>query len=113
MGGHSEALVMPDTPAVIPAGERCMHRGFSFVWPAGQRPYLLLPDGHRVDLIVEGKVPYLTLSGREALGQLMCAAAAGKPAAPERWRCVTSGAKTLLDDVEFAGAPPPHSIQSR
>eukprot|EP00959_Pyramimonas_sp_CCMP1952_P107507 2247542-Pyramimonas_sp.AAC.1 len=43
----------------------------------------------------------------------MCAAAAGKPATPERWCCVTSGAKTFLSDVESAGGPPPHSIQSR
>eukprot|EP00959_Pyramimonas_sp_CCMP1952_P114229 2388342-Pyramimonas_sp.AAC.1 len=64
---------MPDTPAVISVGERCMDHGFSFVWPAGQRPYLLLPNGHRVDLVVEGKIPYLALSGREALGQWMCA----------------------------------------
>eukprot|EP00959_Pyramimonas_sp_CCMP1952_P168577 3522249-Pyramimonas_sp.AAC.1 len=37
----------------------------------------------------------------------MCAVAAGQPAAPERWCCVTSGAKKLL------GGPPPRSIQSR
>eukprot|EP00959_Pyramimonas_sp_CCMP1952_P313032 6552200-Pyramimonas_sp.AAC.1 len=36
--GAFEALVMLDTPAVIPVGERCMDRGFSLVWPAGQRP---------------------------------------------------------------------------
>eukprot|EP00959_Pyramimonas_sp_CCMP1952_P118608 2479509-Pyramimonas_sp.AAC.1 len=39
-GGNLEALVMPETPAVISVGERCMDRGFSAVWPAGQRPYL-------------------------------------------------------------------------
>eukprot|EP00959_Pyramimonas_sp_CCMP1952_P044366 927147-Pyramimonas_sp.AAC.1 len=43
----------------------------------------------------------------------MCAAAAGEPATPERWCCVTSRAKTFLDDVESPGGPPPHSIQSR
>eukprot|EP00959_Pyramimonas_sp_CCMP1952_P171072 3574503-Pyramimonas_sp.AAC.1 len=111
--GGFEALVMPETPAVISVGERCMERRFSFVWPAAQRPYLLLPHGHRVELIVEGKMPYFTLSGREVLGQWMCAVAAGKPVAPERLCCVTSGAKTCLDDVESAGGPPPRSIRSR
>eukprot|EP00959_Pyramimonas_sp_CCMP1952_P270766 5660529-Pyramimonas_sp.AAC.1 len=43
----------------------------------------------------------------------MCAVAARKPAAPERRCCVTSGAKTCLDDVGSAGGPPPHSIRSR
>eukprot|EP00959_Pyramimonas_sp_CCMP1952_P356338 7462411-Pyramimonas_sp.AAC.1 len=65
-----------------------------------------MPSGRRVDLIVEGKIPYSTLSGREALGQWMCAVAAGQPVTLERWCCVTSGAKTFLDDVD-------RSIQSR
>ena len=84
-GGSLEALVMPDTPAVISVGERCMDRGFSFFWPAGRRPYLLLPNGHRVDLTVEGKIPYLTLSGKEALGRWMWAVAVGEAETPERW----------------------------
>eukprot|EP00959_Pyramimonas_sp_CCMP1952_P072501 1514543-Pyramimonas_sp.AAC.1 len=45
--GNSEALVMPETPSVISVGERCMDHGLRFVWPAGQRPYLLLPSGHK------------------------------------------------------------------
>eukprot|EP00959_Pyramimonas_sp_CCMP1952_P333292 6978839-Pyramimonas_sp.AAC.1 len=98
---------MPETPAVISVGERCMDHGFNIVRPTGQRPYLLLPNGHRVDLIVEGNIQYLTLSGREALGQRMCAVAARKPAAPERRCCATPGAKTFLDDVEYAGGLPP------
>ena len=51
-GGIFHALVMPETPCVISVGERCMDHGFSFFWPAGQRPYLLLPNGQRVDLAV-------------------------------------------------------------
>eukprot|EP00959_Pyramimonas_sp_CCMP1952_P348939 7311067-Pyramimonas_sp.AAC.1 len=74
---------MPETPCVISVGERCMDRGFSFFWPAGRMPYLLLPNGQRVDLIVECKIPYLTLSGKEALGQWMCAVAAGEGEPPE------------------------------
>eukprot|EP00959_Pyramimonas_sp_CCMP1952_P023089 485603-Pyramimonas_sp.AAC.1 len=66
---------MPETPCVISVGERCMDHGFSFFWPAGQRPCLLMPNGQRVDLAVEGKIPYLPLSGKEALGQWMCEAA--------------------------------------
>eukprot|EP00959_Pyramimonas_sp_CCMP1952_P269407 5632017-Pyramimonas_sp.AAC.1 len=54
-----------------------MDHGFSFFWPAGRGPCLLLPNGQRVDLIVEGKIPYFTISGKEALGQWMRAVAAG------------------------------------
>eukprot|EP00959_Pyramimonas_sp_CCMP1952_P161697 3381290-Pyramimonas_sp.AAC.1 len=75
-----------------------MDHGFSFFWPAGQRPYLLSPNGQRVDLAEEGKIPYLTLSGKEALAQWMRAVAAGGGEPPERWCCVTPGAKAFLDN---------------
>eukprot|EP00959_Pyramimonas_sp_CCMP1952_P407999 8550326-Pyramimonas_sp.AAC.1 len=62
---------MPETPCAISVGERCMDHGFSFSW------------GQRVDLAVEGKMPYFTLSGKEALGRWMCAVAAGESEPPE------------------------------
>eukprot|EP00959_Pyramimonas_sp_CCMP1952_P209445 4381900-Pyramimonas_sp.AAC.1 len=55
-GGSFNASVMPETPCVISGGKRCMDHGLSFTWPAGQRPCLLLPNGQRVDLAVEGKI---------------------------------------------------------
>eukprot|EP00959_Pyramimonas_sp_CCMP1952_P210720 4409647-Pyramimonas_sp.AAC.1 len=90
-----------------------MDHGFSFFWPASQIPYLLLPNGQRVDLAVEGKTPYLTLSDKEALGQWMCAVAAGGGETTERWCCVTPGAEAFLGSVESAGGPPPHAVQTR
>eukprot|EP00959_Pyramimonas_sp_CCMP1952_P097716 2042143-Pyramimonas_sp.AAC.1 len=74
---------MPETPCAISVGERCMDRRFSFSWPAGKRPYLLMPNGQRVDLAVEGKIPHLTLSDKEALCRWMCAVAAGESEPPE------------------------------
>ena len=69
-GGDFDALVMPKTPAVLSVGERCMDHGFSFYWPARKNPYFILPDGTVVHLIVEGKIPYLTLSGRRGAGSV-------------------------------------------
>ena len=69
-GGSFECLVMPETPSVISVGERCLDHGYSFHWPAGKTPYLLLPNGRRVNLVVDGKIPYLTLEGRKAMGQV-------------------------------------------
>eukprot|EP00959_Pyramimonas_sp_CCMP1952_P403692 8459542-Pyramimonas_sp.AAC.1 len=43
----------------------------------------------------------------------MCAVAAGESDPPERWCCVTPGAKAFLDSVESAGGPPPHAVQTR
>eukprot|EP00959_Pyramimonas_sp_CCMP1952_P388299 8136827-Pyramimonas_sp.AAC.1 len=70
--------------------------------------------GSRLQLRLASRPATLLISSqREALGQWMRAAAAGKPATPERRCCVTSGAKTFLDDVESAVGPPLQSIQSR
>ena len=98
---------------MLSVGERCMDHGFSFHWPSARQPYLLMPNGHRVDLTVEGKIAYLTLTGTEALGRWMCAVAAGQPETSERWCCVRPGAKAYLDDVESAGGPPPHAVFTR
>ena len=61
---------------------------------------------------MEGKIPYLTLAGREALSRWASAVAQGAPAL-ERWCCVVSGAKSFLDDLESVGGPPPQSVQTR
>ena len=51
--------VLSSTPAVLSVGRRCMHEGFSFIWPAGKLPYLARPDGLVVPLTVHGDIPYL------------------------------------------------------
>ena len=113
-GKHFDALVMPKTPAVLSVGERCMDHGFSFYWPARKNPYFILPDGTVVELIVEGKIPYLTLSGREALGRWMCAVAVEEPATLERWSCVSIASKEFLDIADASGIPPPScAVQTR
>ena len=113
-GGDFDALVMPKTPAVLSVGERCMDHGFSFYWPTRKNPYFVLPDGTVVRLTVEGKIPYLTLSGREALGRWMCAVAAEEPATLERWSCASIGTKDFLDIADVMGAaPPPCAVRTR
>ncbi len=55
-----KALVLDSTPAVISVGERCQDHGYSFIWEAWSgAPYLLSPTKRRIDLLVEGKIPYL------------------------------------------------------
>ena len=53
----ASASVLPDTPAVLTIGRRCMHEGFSFIWPDGKSPYLIRPDGIIAPLIVYGDTP--------------------------------------------------------
>ena len=111
-GGGFESIVMPETPSVISVGERCMDHGYSFYWLAGKTPYLLLPDGKRVNLVVNGKIPYLHIQGSGAQGRIDVAAAE-QGTALDRWACVMSTAKTVLEDASLAGGPPRASLRSR
>jgi len=40
-------------------GKRVMEMGYSFVWVAKAAPWLMSPDGHRIDLEVHGNIPFL------------------------------------------------------
>ena len=47
---------------MLSIGFRCMNKGYTFVWPAGERPYFILPKslgGKLVCLDVDGDIPYL------------------------------------------------------
>ena len=101
--------VMKKTPSVISVGELCMDRGYSFHWPVGSRPYLLLPGGQRLNLIVDGRIPYISSAGSEAWGQVGVAAAS----VLKRWGCAMNGANSYLDDPGIMGGPPIQSIRSR
>ncbi len=52
--------VLPNTPAVLSIGRRCMLEGFAFHWPQWSTPYIICPNGTRIDLEVTHFVPYLT-----------------------------------------------------
>ena len=57
--GKAEALILDETPAVFSVGKRVMHEGFSFIWRAGKRPYMTGPNNTKIELEVEGDIPYL------------------------------------------------------
>ena len=102
-------VVMKQTPGVISVGELCLDRGFSFHWPSGKSPYLILPGGRRLNLTVDGKIPYLYAKHVQAMGQVDVAAAS----VLRRWGCATCSANTYLDDPSVVGGPPRHTIKSR
>ena len=52
-------LVLKSTPAVLSLGKRCMQDGYAFEWQPHKTPTLTTPSGRRIDLVVEGNVPYL------------------------------------------------------
>ena len=102
-------VVMKQTPGVISVGELCLDRGFTFHWPSGRSPYLVLPGGRRLALTVDGKIPYLYAKHVQALGQVDVAAAS----VLRRWGCAMSGANSYLDDPAVVGGPPLRSVKSR
>ena len=53
------AHVLDDTPSVLSVGKRCMKQGYGFVWPPGDHPFMINPDGKRISLFVNGDIPYL------------------------------------------------------
>jgi hypothetical protein len=54
-----DALLLDSTPAVLSVGRRCMVDGYRFVWPPKETPYFIDPDGRRIDMEVDGFVPYI------------------------------------------------------
>ena len=59
IGIASDPYVLPDTPAVLSIGQRCMGEGFDFVRKAYSKPYLKMPRGEEIYLDVRDNVPYL------------------------------------------------------
>jgi hypothetical protein len=52
-------FLLPETPAVLSVGRRCMEEGYSFIWRAGEAPYLETPTGACISLRLERNIPYL------------------------------------------------------
>jgi hypothetical protein len=55
-----EPLVLPDTPAVLSIGRRCMHMGYGFFWHPGRNPLLVTPGGDAIPLLVNKDIPVST-----------------------------------------------------
>ena len=66
---------------MLSVGERCLDHGYGFHWPRGEPvPFLETPSGKRIQLEVEGKIPYLDVSeaiAEEGIWAPGCPGAAG------------------------------------
>ena len=54
-----KAKILPDTPAVLSVGKRCMEEDYSFIWHKGKLPILIHPDGKVTVLKLDNLVPYI------------------------------------------------------
>ena len=62
-----EPLLLDNSPPVLSVWRRCMEHGYSFIWKAGQAPYMIRPDNKVVKLTVENYIPWLIERDGEAL----------------------------------------------
>ena len=61
------AYVLDDTPSVLSVGKRCMKQGYGFVWPPGENPFMINPDGKRISLFVNGDIPYVRAGSQKSI----------------------------------------------
>ena len=66
LGEKASAFVLPETPWVLSVGLRCQEMGYGFHWYPYETPYLTLPNGTRIDLEVDGGIPYLCVGANRA-----------------------------------------------
>ena len=60
--------LVQSSPPVLSVGIRCIDEGFDFVWRGskGEKPYMIRPDGKRIDLKVRDYVPYLCFKSHQS-----------------------------------------------
>ena len=61
------AYVLDDTPSVLSVGKRCMKQGYGFVWPPGDNPFTINPDGKRISLFVNGDIRYVRAGSQKSV----------------------------------------------
>ena len=77
-----EFVIVKDSPPLLSVGRLCMLEGFGFFWPPRRTPWLVSPDGRKINLQVHDFVPY-------------CAAAKPKTE-PKPTRKIAAGIKALM-----------------
>ena len=112
-----QPYVLPDTPAVISVGMRCIQDGWDLVWKSFSRPYFKKRDGTKIKFEVKDYVPYLPSKDGQvpaAVGvpfSWKSAAGNGKPVIPSNRisRMSVVGAESD-DEPEFVEEPYEPSI---
>ena len=47
--------------------ENCTKQGYGFVWPPGDNPFMINPDGKRISLFVSGDIPYVRAESQKSV----------------------------------------------
>ena len=65
LGEVIEPYILDSTPPVITVGRRCMHNGYTFIWPSGTPPFFITPNFDVLELEVVGDIPYLRTGAQQ------------------------------------------------
>ena len=109
-------LLLDPTPAVLSVGRRCLKDGDEFYWGPFELPCMVAPKGSRVDLEVEGDVPYLNESSRvvacPAFSSSSGSSSGGAPRGdtPDRWETRADGTVARVHNVPRAALFLPHGF---
>ena len=107
-----EALVLPDSPALLSLGRLCVEEGCGFVWEPGQKSQLKLPTGRTVCLDVVNRVPVLPMRGASCPAQAGGSMASSGPAPPAGEMEDEESAPEHADDAkgDLSPVPPDHYL---
>ena len=63
LGKTIDPYLVQSSPPVFSVGMGCVDDGFDFVWRGskGEQPYIVKPNGERIDLVVKDYVPIYDL----------------------------------------------------
>ena len=68
-GKTIDPYLVKSSPPVISVGMRCVDDGYDFVWRGskGETPYMIKPNGERIELVVRDYVPYLANNSKTVI----------------------------------------------
>ena len=86
LGRTIDPYLVQSSPPVISVGMRCIDDKFDFIWRGskGENPYMVKPNGERIELIVKDYVPYLANNSNTiSTASVRCRPTVATPASEE------------------------------
>ena len=101
-----DALILPDSPALLSLGKLCGESGYSFYWPGGGSPEITLPSGVTFELDVINRVPVWPMGVLPNGGKHTRRSQKIKPGCPASQ---TGGTSIILERSHFRSRGETHS----
>ena len=111
-GIEANASVLDESPPALAIGKRCMEEGWRFVWEAFSKPFVVMPNGTRLECGVEHYVPYLKVDDGRATPTLVATVSVNAVSAvPSLISSTRVNALPALDDSDAGKIADPMSME--